>query len=279
MEKDSFQHRKTELHAFGMSKKTYKSIGVLIGHREAVYAVAYSPDDEKIISASGDETCLLWNAKTFQKLFTIPAHSSSVSAVSFSRHGLWILTASVSGEVTLWDSNTYLKLHEWCDTTIHENVVDVGVNHVYFSADSTTVLVSHKNGKTVFLDAPSLTLTSSINARTSRNTSASIFTKTQDQIIISHDDCTVHVVDSRRDVAYAYDKYSNFVTGVCFSSDGDHVYTTTIDGTISYWELMSGTKIWETQRLFNDGSRVHCCAIDEGYLLVGVGSTIQFVSL
>ena len=46
----------------------------LTGHEDSVRSVAYSPDGQRIVTASFDRTAKVWDAQTGQELFTLKGH-------------------------------------------------------------------------------------------------------------------------------------------------------------------------------------------------------------
>ncbi|MGK7871770.1 MAG: caspase family protein, partial [Xenococcaceae cyanobacterium] len=71
------------------------------GHESSVYAVAFSPDGQKILSGSTDNTLKLWDISG-KLLHTFKGHESSVNAVAFSSDGQKILSGSTDNTLKLW---------------------------------------------------------------------------------------------------------------------------------------------------------------------------------
>ena len=80
----------------------------LVGHRDCVNSVAYSPNGEYIVSASHDGTMRVWNPKTGKNIRTLETISvfkeqAIFTFVSFSPDGTQIVAATQIGYIILWD--------------------------------------------------------------------------------------------------------------------------------------------------------------------------------
>jgi serine/threonine protein kinase len=76
------------------------------GYSGPVYAVAWSPDDKRIASASFDGTAQVWNAFTGGNIFTYKGHSDVVKAVAWSPDGRRIVSGSSDYTAQVWDAST-----------------------------------------------------------------------------------------------------------------------------------------------------------------------------
>lgn len=76
----------------------------LIGHQGAVKGLSFSPDGQRLATASGDKTIKLWNAQG-QLLNTLIGHESLVWDVAFSRDHQQLVSGSMDRTVRIWNQD------------------------------------------------------------------------------------------------------------------------------------------------------------------------------
>lgn len=91
-------------HLYAKALPDYKP---LIQHSSEVVSITASPNGRYVVTASWDETAIVWDAKTgkaIQQLDDGLGHD--IEYATFSPDGKWVLTSSDHGRVTLWDFNS-----------------------------------------------------------------------------------------------------------------------------------------------------------------------------
>jgi len=73
-------------------------------HTDRVISAVFSPDGQRILTASADKTARLWDLSGKQ-LATLQGHTDEVYSAVFSPDGQRILTASQDGTARVWDLN------------------------------------------------------------------------------------------------------------------------------------------------------------------------------
>jgi hypothetical protein len=74
----------------------------LMGHSDAVWAVAFSPDGKTLVSGSSDRTLRVWDVASGQSLRTLQGHSGAVGAVAFSPDGKSVVSGSFDNTLRVW---------------------------------------------------------------------------------------------------------------------------------------------------------------------------------
>lgn len=77
------------------------------GHFDAMNALAYSPDGQRIITAADDGKVKAWDVSSGFCIATFTEHSSGVTACEFAKRGNVLFTASLDGSIRAWDLIRY----------------------------------------------------------------------------------------------------------------------------------------------------------------------------
>ena len=72
--------------------------------------MAFSPDGQRLASASEDQTVKIWDSATGKELFALKGHAGWVASVAFSPDGQRLASASMDQTVKIWDSATGKEL-------------------------------------------------------------------------------------------------------------------------------------------------------------------------
>jgi eukaryotic-like serine/threonine-protein kinase len=123
-----------------------KWIERMLSHREAVHAVAFSPDGRRLLTGSADRTARLWDVAKGSMLASPMNHEAAVRAVAFSPDGRLAATVGDDGAIRLWDAVTG-------EAVGGAGRCDVPAASVRFSPDGRRLAVMGDDGTVAFWDA------------------------------------------------------------------------------------------------------------------------------
>jgi RNA polymerase sigma factor (sigma-70 family) len=83
--------------------------GELIGHKDTVFGVAYTPDGRTIATAGIDGTIRLWDAFTAKEIGRLEGHRGWVLDVAFSPDGTRLVSGGMDTTALVWDVRRFTK--------------------------------------------------------------------------------------------------------------------------------------------------------------------------
>ena len=124
----------TELHLLDIRRGVITR--AIKGHKATINSVVFSPDGNRIASASDDHTIIVWDTVSGDSLFTIEGHQDAVCSVEFSPHGEKIISTSKDKTINIWDTEEGL-----CQGSYHINKDNSDTFHASFHPEGKEVLL------------------------------------------------------------------------------------------------------------------------------------------
>jgi len=129
--------------------QTGKLIRLLKGHNDVVYTLAFSPDNQKLVSGSADKMAIIWDFKRGKLTQKLRFHTKTVSTVAFTVDNHRLVTGSLDYKLALWQVSNGRLLQEMVGHTDEVNTVAVSPLGDFIasgSQDGVIRLWSAKNG-------------------------------------------------------------------------------------------------------------------------------------
>ena len=201
------------------------------GHAKGVRAVAFSPDSERIVTASWDQTASVWDTATGERLFSLTGHTGGVLAAAYGRNPAGqtrLATASADKTALIWSASgqPLFALTGHTDT----------VNAVAFSPDGQWIATASADNSVRLWDAagtPLHTLTGH-----NRGVTGVAFTANAGSLRLAtaSDDKTVRIWDIHtKEQLFQFD-HPEGVLAVAFSPDMGQIATAGADGAVRLWQ-------------------------------------------
>lgn len=282
------------------------------GHSNDVNSVCFSPDDKYIASGSEDKTIKLWDVATGKELKTF-TDADKVYSVTFSSDGKHLISGGgagvkmweiLSGNVTqisgssthfaeisndgklVYANDDYGKIVLKSMQNQEKKKVLLGhIGYGYcakFSPDG-KYFVSGNDDKTIKIwnvekGTAIKTLKGHKEGVNSINYSA------DGRYIVSGggvNDRTVRIWDAATgNILKVLSGHTNAVTAVCFSPDGKYVVSGSYDGTVKFWDVLTGANIKTYQEHFLENILTLNLSHDGKYLVTGNGNkTIRIIDV
>ena len=202
------------------------------GHLLPVYALAWSPSGQYIVSSGQDKTAQIWNATTGDRSITYTGQQASVNAVVWSPNGQRIASGSSDTTVQVWNATTGKPLFTYRGHTDTMRSLAWSPNGMFIASggDDKTVQVWHADtGK------PLLTY-----AGHSDKVWSVAWSPDGTHIASASVDKTVQVwkVPSKS-LLFTYQGHRNEVKAAAWSHDGTRIASISNDRTVQVWEVAS----------------------------------------
>ncbi len=232
-------------------------LAILRGHARIVNSAKFSPDGNKIVTASNDFTARIWDAITGKSVVTLRGHTDKVNSAQFSQDGNRIVTESSDTTTRVWDAVTGREL------TVLRGLGSI--RRAEFSPDGTKILTTSLDNPPRVWDVVTgkeiVTLRGHLNAINSAH-----FSSDGSKIVTASDDSTARIWDAAtgQEIVKLIG-HTESVMNARFSPDGRKIVTGSQDWTARIWDTVTGQEIVtmkghtgdvETVEFARDGKRI-----------------------
>ena len=219
-----------------------------------VVSARYSPDNQRVVTASWDDTAKIWDAKSGKAIYRLAGqHRGNVNMATFSPSGTQVLTCSDDTTARVWNAKTgqatgvVLTGHQ--AAILSATYSSAGSRIVTASRDRTARVWDATTGKPLFtLRDASMKEEPGIRDLPSHELGvlcATFFHSGGDErIITGGEDGVVKVwsADSGT-LLYRLDAHTSRVTSVAASPDGLRIVTGSQDTTAKIWDAIHGKEV------------------------------------
>jgi WD40 repeat protein/uncharacterized caspase-like protein len=209
------------------------------GHTQRVDAVAFSPKDAIIATASADNTVKLWDSTTGRELRTLVGHANNVKAVAFSPDGQMLASGSLDRTVRIWNVVSGQTMRALAG----KSAPLAPIACVAFSADGQLVAAGTNDGAVEIWEAATGNERAAAKAHTGQVASIA-FSPDHSILVTGGADGAVKIWRTAQMNAPAFDSkaHSERVNAAVFSADGKFFATGGADGAVNLWNAATPSK-------------------------------------
>ncbi|KXJ19576.1 NACHT domain- and WD repeat-containing protein 1 [Exaiptasia diaphana] len=265
------------------------------GHSKGVLSTCFSRDDEKIISASEDNSIRLWNSHTGSLLAQLDGHTGAVTSLKVSPDGMLIASSSADQSIKLWSYQS-----EKCIQTLQghqERITSISFNKdgtkiLSASIDKTLKIWEVGTGKSIdtilgHLGHPLCCAWSPVSddVAASCGDELELFiwdlsTRKKKHILQGHtiDKAMVNFPDKKKLNGHEKYHYDSLLWSVDFSQDGTLLASTGTDSNVFVWNVDTGERKCSFV-IPNDGSAVCFVQAQQGTYLAAASAPHMTITL
>jgi WD40 repeat protein/tRNA A-37 threonylcarbamoyl transferase component Bud32/tetratricopeptide (TPR) repeat protein len=235
------------------------------GHTGKVIGLCFSPDGQRLATASEDNTAKVWDARTGQQLFTLKGHiEEGVACVCFSPDGQRLVTGGWDNTAKVWDVRAGEEVIALKGHTRY-------VSSVCFSPDGQRLATaSHDQTAKVWKAWTGQMLLAIEGA------DRVCFSPDGQRLATADGDGTAKVWDARtgQELLSIKERTGGWHVDLCFSPDGQRLATGGRNNTPRVWDVRTGREILT---LKGHTGRVECVCYSPNGQRLATGSEDQTV--
>ncbi|MBN8618745.1 MAG: protein kinase [Anaerolineae bacterium] len=212
----------------------------LLGHTGFVLNLLYTPDGSTLISTGVDAEVIFWDTQTGELLYSIPTgHTRRVKGLALSPDGQILATGSDDAALRLWDMSTGEMIG-----SPHSGHLDA-IWSLSFAPDGATIASASSDRSVIIWNTTDLPALSIAALPQSDDALSVTFNPDGTQFafaggFLNEEDFNIHLWDSASLEETAFlEGHTNYITGLAYSPDNQHLVSASVDGTLRIWNLIT----------------------------------------
>lgn len=201
-----------------------------------VQSAEFSPDGQRIVTASYDNTARIWDAGTGALLTVLRGHDSAVEHAAFSPDGRRVITAANDKTARIWDAATGEQL---AVLSGHRDTV----TNAAFSADGLRAVTASDDATARVWNAATGAQLAVLSGHAQYVATAE-FSPDGRRIVTAGGDKIARIWSAATGAPLVtFSGHSDRLKAAAFSPDGQHIVTASWDRTARIWDAASGAQL------------------------------------
>lgn len=243
----------------------------LTGHTKSLNSVAFSPNGNRIVTTSLDNTARVWDAASGSQLMVLQGHAKGVFSGAFSPDGKRIVTASFDTTARIWDAES--------GRTLIILTSDRELNFAAYSPDGRRIVTGSDANVGEVWDAGTGSQLVRLVGHTDYVVAGS-FSPDGRFILTGSQDGTARLWNAATgQLLKTFDPRAGVIGTVAFSSDGALMLTGSSDAVTRVWDTSTGNLIASLAGHSNLVSSVQISPGSEGILTASWDKTVRLRSV
>ena len=240
----------------------------LSGHSGMVELVAFSPDGRLLATAGADGTIKVWNVEDGAELLTLSGHAAPINEIIFSPDSTRIVTAGADGATKVWNI-TPSGSREWLTLLAADAPTQIAVD-----PDGSYLATVSEDGTASLWDMSAGTVRKQLPTRADKLTSVTISPEGE-MVAVGAADGLIQLFDSELGTLLL-EVSGEAVNSLAFHPTESYLVAGNNDGTLTFWDLVSGAKLAGVEMRIPHGGGVTAVAFHpDGQTLVSASSASQ----
>lgn len=205
---------------------------VLYGHVANVYALAWNPDGDRVVTAGYDAKAIIYDAASGTPVNVLVGHSGGLYGVSWSPDGRRIATASTDRSARIWNAVTGAFVGQLVG---HGN----WLTSIAYNPNGKLIATGSIDNTARIWDATTFALLGTLDHPNWVNALA--WSPTGDTLATAGRDGRIVLWDVRSRTILRVFQYTSQLMSIAWSPDGKHLLTGSDDGSAQIWNVESGS--------------------------------------
>ena len=230
----------------GMGLNLFGNMTKFEGHTGPVLTVRFGPLEERIVTASEDNTARIWRSIGGEAQIVLDGHEHWVSYAEFSPFGTHVVTGSFDTSIRVWDAFTGEEVRR---IDGHEGAV----RSVRYSPDGSQLVSASNDGSVKVWNADTGELVRIVEETGFSPATYATFSPDGSKILVASQDKTARIWSEGAE-PITLTGHDKSLWNAAFSADGELIATSAADFSGLIWDAVTGAEIGFVQSIGDGGA-------------------------